>query len=303
MPYHYTTGRGPQRPASAVPTFEFYRLRFHFQALDPVQFPPGGSANMVRGACGIFLRKAAPPAIYARLFEPGSRLGAAPSGLADWPRPFVFRVAHLDGLSVLPNASFSFDLNLFDLHQPARPYFQEAFAAWAASGIGPGQRRARLDRVDGLGLNDQIGDSAPCSLPLDPELDFTEHTTVRFVTPTELKSGGQPVDRPEFGVLFARVRDRIATLRALFGQGPLEIDFHGMGERASSVNLIRCDLAWQHAARTSSRTGQTHPLGGFIGEAEYQGVLREFMPWLRAARWTGVGRQTVWGKGEFHILR
>jgi hypothetical protein len=27
------------------------------------------------------------------------------------------------------------------------------------------------------------------------------------------------------------------------------------------------------------------------------------MPWLRAARWTGVGRQTVWGKGEFHIVR
>jgi hypothetical protein len=50
--------------------------------------------------------------------------------------------------------------------------------------------------------------------------------------------------------------------------------------------------------RRSSRTGQVHPIGGFVGEAEYEGDLAEFVPYLHAARWTGVGRQTVWGKGE-----
>ena len=48
---------------------------------------------------------------------------------------------------------------------------------------------------------------------------------VEFVTPTELKSGDHLVARPEFGVLFARARDRVSTLRALYGAGPLEIDF------------------------------------------------------------------------------
>ena len=38
-------------------------------------------------------------------------------------------------------------------------------------------------------------------------------------------------------------------------------------------------------------------LGGFVGEAEYEGDLTEFVPYLRAAHWTGVGRQTAWGKG------
>ena len=258
---------------------------------------------MLRGACGIFLRKVAPPSIYSRLFEPGSRLGAAPSGLAEWPRPFVFRAAHLDGLALEPNTFFSFNLHVFDLQQPVLPYFQEAFADWAASGIGPARRRARLDRVDTLGLDDQINPSAPCSLPLDPEFSGIERITLRFITPTELKSAGRPVARPEFAVLFNRARDRIATLRSLFGGGPLDIDFRGMGERAQSVNLLHCDLTWHRAARSSSRTGQTHPLGGFTGQAEYRGVLQEFMPWLRIARWTGVGRQTVWGKGEFHILQ
>jgi hypothetical protein len=295
--------REPPAPASAVPTFEFFRFRFQFQALDPVHFPPGGSSNMLRGACGVFLRKIASPDLYARLFEPGRHLGPAPSGLADWPRPFVFRAAHLDGLAAEANSFFSFDLHLFDLNEAVLSCFRAAFVEWAATGIGPGRRRARLDRIDPLDLQGQLNSAGPCLLPLDPEAQPVDSVTVRFVTPTELKSGGRVVERPEFGILFARVRDRISTLRALFGRGPLELDFPGVAERATSVTLQRCHLTWQNAARTSSRTRQTHPMGGFTGEAEYHGALQEFVPWLRAARWTGVGRQTVWGKGEIHIIR
>jgi CRISPR-associated endoribonuclease Cas6 len=54
--------------------------------------------------------------------------------------------------------------------------------------------------------------------------------------------------------------------------------------------------------RKSGRTGQVHPIGGFTSEAEYVGPLAEFLPWLRAARWVGVGRQTVWGKGDLRVL-
>ncbi len=55
------------------------------------------------------------------------------------------------------------------------------------------------------------------------------------------------------------------------------------------------------AERRSGRTGKTHPIGGFIGSADYEGELAEFLPFLEAARWTGVGRQTVWGKGEISV--
>ena len=48
----------------------------------------------------------------------------------------------------------------------------------------------------------------------------------------------------------------------------------------------------------SRATGQRHALGGFTGFAEYAGELAEFVPYLEIGRWTGVGRQTVWGKGE-----
>jgi CRISPR-associated endoribonuclease Cas6 len=284
-----------------VPTLEFHRFRFHFQALEPLRLPPGSSANLVRGACGLFLRQLAPPDIYSRIFEPGRDLGPAPSGLADWPRPFVLRVTPLDGIDAAAGDAFSFDLHLFDLREPLLPYFQQAFAAWAESGIGPGRRRARLDRVEPLSLDEQPNCGAVCMLPLDIEPASADRVTIAFVTATELKTGGHVMDRPEFGVLFARLRDRVCTLRALYGPGALALDFRGMGERAAAIRLIHCDLTWQQKSRTSRRTGQTHPLGGFTGQAVYHGALAEFLPWLRAGRWTGVGRHTVWGKGEIHI--
>ena len=121
------------------------------------------------------------------------------------------------------------------------------------------------------------------------------------VTPTELKSGQQIAATPDFAILAARARDRISTLRALYGDGPLEIDFRAFGERARAVRMTRCEIRNLDIRRRSSRTGQVHPIGGFIGEAEYEGDLAEFVPYLKAAKWTGVGRQTVWGKGEIEI--
>ena len=117
---------------------------------------------------------------------------------------------------------------------------------------------------------------------------------VEFVTPTELKGA----DSPEFGVLAARIRDRLSTLGELYGEGPLPLDFRAFGERARQVRMTRCEIEEVSRVRRSSRTGQSHTIGGFIGTAEYEGDLAEFVPYLRAAAWTGVGRQTVWGKGE-----
>jgi hypothetical protein len=301
-----------------VTAFEFYRFRFHFRALDPVHFPAGKSANIVRGAFGTVLREAVPPAVYRRLFEPGTALcgerDGGPSGLADWPRPFVLRVAHLDGLTTPPGAGFFLDAHVFDLLQPALPHFRAAFARLAEKGLGPGRGRAELERVEQLdlaGMADVVTDvpGAPSVAVLESDTEPVQRVTVRFLTPTELKSAGGVAERPEFAILFGRLRDRISTLRGLYGAGPLGIDFRGMGERAALVRLVRCQLEWEQAKRKSGRTGQVHSIGGFTGEAEYHyqgdpkhGGLAEFLPWLRAARWVGVGRQTVWGKGDVRVV-
>ncbi len=309
-------------------TFEFYRFRFHFRAAGTLHFPAYRSGNIVRGAFGgIFRKFVCVPSCndaktceiratcpYARVFEPKAARGTGPSGLAAWPRPFVFSAAHLDEHTVRQDEEFHFDVHLFDVRDPAIKYFALAFAQLAREGLGPGRGRAELMAVDQLNLDgvpvarvfdgEQIRISAPATpnvLDLEAVVAHVDRVRVRFVTPTELKAEEKLGDRPEFGVLFARLRDRISTLRALYGAGPLEIDFREMGERAAAVRMTRCGVTRTEADRVSSRTGQRHPLGGFTGEVEYEGKLAEFLPYLHAGKWAGVGRQTVWGKGEIEV--
>ena len=117
---------------------------------------------------------------YARVFEPQSARGHGPSGLADWPRPFVFRASHLDGKTVLDGECFYFDVHLFDIGEPGLAYFVPAFAQLAREGLGPGRVRADLEAVDELDLQgvpvrrafdggrfqvSELGD--PCSVELE----------------------------------------------------------------------------------------------------------------------------------------
>lgn len=238
----------------------------------------------------------------------------SPSGLSDWPRPFVFRARHLDGLTVAPGGNFSFDLHLFSLDRDAIAYFILTFAALAREGLGPRRGRAELVQVHTIpGANatcqtvyDQsrqaiFRDLAPSSIDLSAPCSAPSRIRVDFLSPTELKHEHRIANRPEFPILLGRLRDRISTLRSLYGPGPLEIDFQGGNARAAAVRLIRCEMRRLESERRSTRTGQSHSIGGFVGMAEYEGDLAEFLPYLEAGRWTGVGRQVVWGKGEISL--
>ncbi len=238
-----------------------------------MHFPPGETANLFRGQFGKILYRH-DPAAYARLFAPVAEGG--PSGLHDPPRPFVLRVRHLEGATL---DKFHIGINLFETNHPEIAKNPRAIAELARESL-----RAELIGIDG---EEMLRLSLSTTRP-------AHRARVHFLTPTELKNAG----RPEFGPLFSRIRDRIGTLRALYGSGPLEIDFKAMGERAGAIRMTHCEVRHVDVARS---TGQRHPLGGFTGVAEYEGDLTEFIPYLEVAAYTGVGRQTVWGKGEISV--
>jgi hypothetical protein len=296
-------------------TFDFYSCRFTFSARGSICFPAGMPGNILRGGLGSVLRKIAcvpqcpghagkdvrecelrQDCAYARIFEPAA-LGAGPrvtgpSGLSDWPRPFVLRAAHLDHQTIVAGQPFWFDINLFEMRYPIFDYFERAFRQLAAEGLGPGRGRAELLSVERL---------EPISISLQAPQAETGRIRIVFRTPTELKRDEKIVTQPDFGTLFARARDRVSTLRSLYGEGPLEINFQALGERALEIRMTTCQVRHLGTQRRSSRTGQSHGIGGFVGWAEYQGELSEFLPILRAAQWTGVGRHCVWGNGELQV--
>ena len=274
-------------------------LRFRFLAKDPIFFPVNKPGNVVRGAFGLLFRELActcagqhaDDCAYARIFEPKPMAGG-PSGFADLPRPFVIRAAHLDGRRIAPGERFHFDLNLFTDDPWPLPYFERTFAKLASQGMGPGRGTAVFEGMSASVLE----------MSLARPSHVVDRLTVDFVTPTELKVAERLLAEPLFEPLIARLRDRISNLGEQYGRGRLDVDFLALADRARGVRLAESEIRHVEAERRSSRTGQTHPLSGFVGRANYEGDLAEFVPYLRIGEYTGVGRQTVWGKGAFKLL-
>jgi hypothetical protein len=244
--------------------------RFQFRALQPLRFQH--APNTIRGVLGLSLEE--------KIFRP--RLTSGPSGLVNPPLPFILRASHLSHRIFDIDESFELDIHTFDRAGTVAAEIARAFEC--AAGL-----RFRFENFQDTS---------------DFELDLAlaepaRAVLVHFLTPTELKDAGDVANTVPFAILFARLRDRIATLRRLYGDGELDVDFRGLGHRAGKIsNGSWSDLESRFASRRSSRTNQVHSIGGLVGFAEYEGDLAEFVPWLRAASWTGIGRHTVWGNGQ-----
>lgn len=243
------------------------QLQVHIGSLEvaaprAVRFGPFDAANLIRGHLGKELFRAQPE-LYQRLYNP-EPLSGGPSGFADPPRPIRLITRHLAGRSFRAGEPIGFQVHLFD-----------------------------------ASLLPALGTSNFRLLQLDLNAPFAETSQleIQFLTPTEIRG----VPQPDFGPLLARLRDRLSLLRTFYGAGPLEIDFRGLGERATMVQLLSTRLESMHASRRSTSQQTRHPLGGFFGTARYAGDLTEFLPYLYAGQFTGLGKYTVWGQGEISI--
>jgi hypothetical protein len=246
-------------------TFSLVACRFELRARSQIRFPRGLAGNVLRGALGKALRESG----HADIFDPTAAEGR-PSGLANPPRPFVFRCSELNDRVVAAGEHFCFGLHIFDNSLNS---LKHALSSWA----------------DIVSVEEQL-----VAIPLEPSNELVHRIRVEFQTPTELKNASPD----DFSALLSRARDRVSTLSALYGSGPLEIDFRALAERAASVKTVRSELRRISIHRRSRRTGQSHPIGGLVGFAEYSGSLAEFIPYLNAAHWTGVGRHCTWGNGQ-----
>jgi hypothetical protein len=223
------------------------------------------AANLFRGALGMVLP--------GELFRPTA--GDGPSGFRDRPRPFVLRCSHLDGQRFPEGQAFEMGLHLFC--SDASP-FEQALA------------RLPFARLESL-------ECQPLVLPLSARAEPVDRVRVEFLTPTELKPPVARGQLPPFALLAARLRDRISALAAFHGPAPLDIDYPAFAAGARDIATLGGELRGVALERTSRRTGETHPLGGFTGYTDYAGPLAAYVPWLEAGYYTGAGRQTVWGKG------
>ncbi len=245
-------------------TFSVSLTRFIFDSQKTLNVPPGEVTNFFRGSFGAALRKI-DPALYPRWFDPVWPSG--PSGYKNAPRPFVLRW-------------FAPQLHFITFLHPLPPQIEVAFPQDAVI-----EREPLLQ----LPVFQQPAENKSAPLRLN------------FLTPVELKKEGQVVTQPDFPVLIERLAERIWALGCLYQHWPAATDLTPLAHSAREVQLTNFEWHPTHQQRRSARSGQLHGLGGFIGWAEYTGPVSQFLPLLSIGAWTGVGRQTVWGKGAFQI--
>lgn len=306
-----------------------HRYRVALEARERVVAPRNRVANMIRGTFEMSFRRLVChdvslecrdcplvlecpyPAVFRPAPPPGSeRL----SRQQDLPRPFVFEPP-LDGRDeLLRGDRFILGLSLFGSANRWLPYFVVALRALAERGLGPTRGRLRLVEIDaetGAGPL-RVFEDREAVVRLSGEgfrvADLVTNgdgnarrVRVRFLTPTTLKRDGRLVERPSFADLVCRIRDRLSSLAAFFGDGPIEMDFAGVTRAAGEVETIACDTAWERRTRRSSRTGHVHETSGFVGEAVYEGGLGRWMPLLRLGEVLHVGKYAVWGNGRVQV--
>ncbi len=280
-------------------TFSLFRFTLRPEA--PLELPRFNKGNTLRGAFGLMFRRVCcrpecPGATqcelrqscpYALLFEPGAPPGAA--ALRNYqaiPRPFVFRPPLEEKTHYAAGEAFEFGLVLAGKSAEYLPQIVSAFAELTEEGFGLNRARVKLEKVEQM----------PGRLETCPT---SSRIQIQFLTPTHLVFEEKTVREPEFHHLIRRLRDRLNALATFYGDGPLDLDFAGLGERAQQVRCVSRDLRWEERARMSSKRGQRHEIGGFTGCCEFEGDLSEFAPLLAMGELAHVGKHTAWGNGWF----
>jgi CRISPR/Cas system endoribonuclease Cas6 (RAMP superfamily) len=267
---------------------------------------------------------------YKAIFEPSPPPEAeALSKNQDIPRPFVFRAPKTQQTRFETGQRFEFELVLIGRALDFLPYFVLSFRELAAEGLGLNRAKCSLESVEQVDLTSEAADAsngkataiytAEDQVFRNAESYMTYKRTnklvqkledsylvqkvgIKFLTPTLLKADGELIRQPEFHHVFKRLRDRINALSTFFGEGPIEADFRGLGERAEKIRTVSAHTDWVERFRTSSKTKQRHELSGFVGEVTYEGNLNEFLPWLTLGELVHVGKHTAWGNGWMEVL-
>ncbi len=313
----------------------FARFRYTLLPENELYLPLSKRGHILRGAFGSSLRnlvctqhktlcRECPVknnCPYFLIFSPHSMDG--PLRLRDTPRGFVIKPSLEKEDTFTRDRPFAFDIVLFGNRIPYHPWILVPVQTLGSVGIGPRRDRFTIFNIEALRGDEALSIYDPNTrLVQNVELKFNpvensgkwetydrQKITLEFLTPTRIrynptgeKGGSKVVRVPEFHHLLKRLRDRINALAAVYGDGPLKVDFKGLGSRAEAVKIAESHISWVEIKRKSRTQGIWHDQSGFVGQITYTGHLEEFLPFLLMGEFVHVGEDAVFGNGWFRIV-
>ncbi len=138
----------------------------------------------------------------------------------------------------------------------------------------------------------------------------TDRVRLRFLTPLRIGENKHLAHRPAMGILLRRLVERCQAMVEHYGAGDqpkgrqtwraLQQQLGAVGDGAV---LTEDKTRWLDVHSGSRRRGTTSPIGGLLGEATWEGDLKEAIPWLLWGEILHVGKSAVKGNGWFVVER
>lgn len=323
----------------SLPFDEFYWTRYEFilRTQEPLLMPSYKGATL-RGSFGTTLKRiscfrdsqtcdAKPPGCqcpYGHLFAP-----KAPPGIThlrtgeEVARPFVIAPPRDAKREYQPGETLTFHLSLFGDAVHALPYFLVAFNALPPMGIPP--RRGQMQMHEIWAVNDLTGTKQRVYTSADRTVQNLDHSvrfgelagslsrysrnriTLQLITPMQLQYLSREVRRLEFHILISRLLQRVETLTILYHDPAFYTETwretaKWLNNEAKTVQITHDRTQWHEWKRFSTRQHKQIPMHGLIGEISYEGHLKPFLPLLALGQYTHVGKNGVFGMGEYQIL-
>jgi len=228
--------------------------------------------------------------------------------------PYVLRTgsapAHLAAGDTL-----TFELLLFGKAIDYLPYFVISYRQLGNSGLGAERARFALTHVidetpNGFAQVLYAGDSGVINLEpsrvtlaelLPRSTNQVERISVRFLTPTRIKSHSKITNTPTFRDLLASLLRRLAQLVIVHGHTQWSVDEKTILAQAEVIETTGSQIKPVTWSRFSSRQQQTIRMGGITGDLEFSGNLQPFLPLLWAGQYLHVGRGATFGNGQYQL--
>lgn len=232
-------------------------------------------------------------------------------------RPFVFKTDNNYKEQYSAGEELTFKIRIFGYMKQFIPYVIESWKKLQQIGLGSGRNKFLLKNI--WSENDIKGEKAKIfdyknskiknfnnSIYIDDikkeESYFDDKVTLLFKSPTLIKVNGKYIKNSlEFPLLMRTLFRRLSTMAAFYGE-EMNIYFNNYLNKAEDIEVVNKNLNWNDWYRYSEKQNKSIEMQGFTGAVSYKGEIADFLPYLIYAQYLNLGKNTVFGQGNFELL-
>lgn len=257
------------------------------------------------------------PACFLLALEAPSARGNTP------PRPFVIRPPLAsraeDDRYYITGDSFKLGVNLFGYAIKLFPYVAQAIMQIGMSGVGYHRGRYTIQKIESVHpitkkrttlMEEGITKIPSQPLTYDDVCTFLNNwvadtVELRFLTPTQINNKGKLSQRPQFALIIARLLERLEAIYYHYTKTDRLLDwsdtYQSLVSQAEAITITLDNTRWIESKGGSRRANRLQDLSGFVGDAQFTGNIKPFLPYLLWGQSLHIGKNTPKGNGWLQI--